>query len=126
MSNVNVRGVKRVCQSEDCALPFYDLNRTDISCPNCGTVLDTSIVKYARTPPSSTPAWKRGGRPSQRAAPTPVAEPADLPDGEADVEVEADGDEAVDADAGVLILETDEDDGAVDVVKPPADDRNDA
>ena len=58
-------------------MPFYDLNRTDISCPNCGTVLDTSVVKYARTPPSSTPAWKRGGRRSQRTAPAPVAEPAD-------------------------------------------------
>jgi hypothetical protein len=121
MSHVNARGVKRICQSEACALPFYDLNRTDISCPNCGTVLDTSVVKYARTPPSSTPAWKRGGRSAQRTAPTPVADPADLPD----VDVETDEDEAVDADAGELILETDEDDSAVDVVKPPADDRND-
>ena len=119
MTNMNVRGVKRICQSEACGLPFYDLNRTDISCPNCGTAHDTSIVKYARTPPSSTPAWKRGGRTAQRAAPTPVAEPADLPD------VEADDDEAIDADAGELILEADEDDGAVDVVKPPADDTND-
>ena len=121
MSNINARGVKRTCQSEACALPFYDLNRTDISCPNCGTVLDTSVVKYARTPPSSTPAWKRGGRTAQRAAPTPVAEPTDLPD------VVADDDDAVDSDpdASELILEADEDDGAVDVVKPPADDRND-
>lgn len=121
MSNVNVRGMKRICQSEACGLPFYDLNRTEISCPNCGTVLDTSVVKYARSPPSSTPAWKRGGRSFQRAAPAPVAEPAELED----VEVEVDGDEAVDADASGLILEEDADDEAVDVVKPPADDRND-
>ena len=121
MSNVSARGVKRICQSEACGLPFYDLNREDISCPNCGTVLDTSIVKYARTPPSSTPAWKRGGRSYQRAAPTPVAEPAEL----ADVEVDTDGDEAVDADASELILEPDADDEVVDVVTPPADDRND-
>jgi len=121
MSNVNARGMKRICQSEACGLPFYDLNRTDISCPNCGTVLDTSVVKYARTPPSSTPAWKRGGRTFQRAAPTPVAEPAEL----ADVEPDVDGDEAADADASELILEEDADDEVVDVVKPPADDRND-
>jgi hypothetical protein len=121
MSNVNARGLKRTCQSEACGLPFYDLNRTDISCPNCGTVLDPTIVKYARTPPSSTPAWKRGGRTYQRAAPTPVAEPAEL----ADVEVEVDGDEAVEADASELILEEEADDGIVDVVNPPADDRND-
>jgi hypothetical protein len=113
--------MKRICQSEACGLPFYDLNRTDISCPNCGTVLDTSIVKYARTPPSATPAWKRGGRSFQRAAPAPVAEPAEL----ADVEVDSDGDEAVDAEASELILEEDADDVVVDVVTPPADDRND-
>jgi hypothetical protein len=121
MSNTNVRGSKRMCQSEACGLPFYDLNRTDISCPNCGSVLDTSVVKYARTPPSSTPAWKRGGRSFQRAAPAPVAETAEL----SDVEVEIDGDEAVDADASELILEEDADDEAVGVVKPPANDRND-
>lgn len=121
MSNLSVRGMKRICQSEACGLPFYDLNRTDISCPNCGTVLDTTIVKYARTPPNSTPAWKRGGRSFQRAAPTPVAEPAEL----ADVEAEGDGDDAVDADANELILEVDADDEVVDVVTPPAEDRND-
>jgi uncharacterized protein (TIGR02300 family) len=121
MSNVNVRGMKRICQSEACGLPFYDLNRVDISCPNCGTVLDTSVVKYARTPPSSTPAWKRGGRSFQRAAPTPVAEPAEL----ADVEVDGDGEESGDADASELILEVDTDDEVVDVVAPPADERND-
>lgn len=123
MSNVNVRGMKRICQSEACSLPFYDLNRIDISCPNCGTVLDTSVVKYARIPPSSTPTWKRSGRSFQRAAPAPVAEPAELADVEAEVEV--DGDETVDADASEMILEEDADDGAADVVKPPADDRND-
>ena len=121
MSNVSARGMKRICQSEACGLPFYDLNRADISCPNCGTVLDTSVVKYARTPPSSTPAWKRGGRSFQRAAPTPVAEPAEL----ADVEADGDGDEAVDADASELILEQDADDEVVDVVTPPTDERND-
>jgi hypothetical protein len=120
MSNVNVRGVKRICQSEACGLPFYDLNRADISCPNCGTVLDTTIVKYARTPPNPTPAWKRGSRSFQRAAPAPVAEAAELAD------VEVDGDEAGDADASELILEEDADDEVVDVVTPPADDRNDA
>jgi hypothetical protein len=122
MYNVSVRGLKRTCQSEACGLPFYDLNRTDISCPNCGTVLDASVVKYPRTPPSATSSWKRGGRSFQRAAPAPVAEPAEL----ADVEVEVDVDDAVGGDAGGLILEEDADDEAVDVVKPPADERNDA
>ena len=33
---VSKRGVKRQCQSEACGLPFYDLNRSPIECPNCG------------------------------------------------------------------------------------------
>ncbi|MBN9268421.1 MAG: FYDLN acid domain-containing protein [Hyphomicrobium sp.] len=36
MSKQLNRGTKRICQSAVCALPFYDLNRTDICCPNCG------------------------------------------------------------------------------------------
>jgi hypothetical protein len=37
MSRHEARGTKRICQNEECALPFYDLNRPDCSCPNCGT-----------------------------------------------------------------------------------------
>ena len=39
ITNLKARGTKRICQSEDCGLPFYDLNRTEISCPSCGTAL---------------------------------------------------------------------------------------
>ncbi len=38
MSKAAVRGTKRWCQDEACGLPFYDLNRADFSCPNCGAV----------------------------------------------------------------------------------------
>lgn len=38
MSKTAVRGTKRWCQDEACGLPFYDLNRTDFICPNCGAV----------------------------------------------------------------------------------------
>jgi hypothetical protein len=122
MSNQLVRGTKRICQSDACGLPFYDLNREDVSCPNCGTVLDTSVVKYPRAPLNPTPSWKRTGKSFQRAAPSPVAELAEL----ASVEPENDGDEVVDADASELILEEDADDEVVSVVTPPTEDRNDA
>ena len=121
MANLNPRGAKRICQSASCALPFYDLNRTDISCPNCGTVFDSDVGTYTRALPSSAPSWKRGGRSFQRAAAAPVAEPAELPD----VETADDNDDGAGADAGELILEDDADEEIVDVLKPPADDRTD-
>lgn len=121
MSNLSARGTKRICQSEACALPFYDLNRTDFACPNCGTVFDTTVVLHPRRAPTTTPAWKRS-RAFPIAAAAPAAEPKELED----VVVEADGDDADEADAGTLILEEEEDDGDMgDVVKAPADDRGD-
>lgn len=39
-------GQKRVCIS--CAAKFYDLNKTPILCPKCGTVYDASAVVKTR------------------------------------------------------------------------------
>ena len=36
MTIAATRGTKRHCQSEPCGLPFYDLNKSPIECPNCG------------------------------------------------------------------------------------------
>lgn len=43
MAVATVRGAKRKCQNEDCALPFYDLNREAFECPNCGTSFDFEL-----------------------------------------------------------------------------------
>ena len=40
MSKKSARGVKRKCQNEECATPFYDLNRDVFACPVCGTEFD--------------------------------------------------------------------------------------
>ena len=40
MSKKIVRGTKRTCQNEECATSFYDLNRKDFACPECGTDFD--------------------------------------------------------------------------------------
>ena len=96
-------GTKRACQS--CGKRFYDLNRTPIACPQCGTVLE----------PTKTPA-----RPPKGGAGKAVAKPAALAtavapkgadaaaawvDGDA-LEVEA-GDELADIEES---LDEDEDD----------------
>ena len=48
------RGTKRVCQS--CPARFYDLGRSPIVCPSCGTVFDLELFSRTRVPGG------RGGR----------------------------------------------------------------
>jgi hypothetical protein len=122
MSKMNARGVKRVCQNEACGLPFYDLNRTDISCPNCGAAFDAKIVILPRGAVEPTSSWRRG----PRTLPPVVAAPVVADDDASEVEVEATGDdEALETDAGELILEDEGDEEVADVLKPPLDDRAD-
>ena len=39
-------GTKRTCQS--CGAPFYDMRRTPIVCPKCGTTFDPEVFTKAR------------------------------------------------------------------------------
>jgi uncharacterized protein (TIGR02300 family) len=41
-------GNKRICQS--CGARFYDLRRSPIECPKCGTVFDPEAMVKARRP----------------------------------------------------------------------------
>ena len=124
MSKMNARGVKRICQSEACALPFYDLNRTDISCPNCGTVFDASVVIHPRGAAEPTSSWRRANRKLLPIVAEPAAAPDDLP--EVEVETSSDDDETLESDGGELILEDEGDEEVADVLKPPLDDRADS
>ena len=76
----DARGVKRLCAS--CALPFYDLARTPIICPNCSQTFEPPPVVPRRTEPTRahtvgrTAPWT-----SQQSAqrPQPVAVVASAP-----------------------------------------------
>ena len=99
------RGTKRKCQSEECGLNFYDLNRSEAVCPNCGTVY---VPPAQIAPRTSRPAPMFSQRARYNPAPSPV-----LPDEEA-AEVIADKEpvddtllEEDDSDE-VLPLETDD------------------
>jgi uncharacterized protein (TIGR02300 family) len=48
MAKIGTRGEKRRCQSEDCAVSFYDLNRDTFACPTCGTVFDLAADAAAK------------------------------------------------------------------------------
>lgn len=125
MSTQLSRGTKRICQSATCALPFYDLNRSDIWCPNCGTVFDASVVQHSGREPIAAASGKSVGRGAHAfAARQSEAKPlpAQLDEDEASASIT---DETIDADADTLPLEDDADDEIADVVISPEDDQAD-
>lgn len=125
MSNQLSRGTKRVCQSATCTLPFYDLNRTDIHCPNCGALFDASIALHAKKEQSSATLWKRVGR-GTHALPARQSEVKPQPPNlDEDEESESTTGEAINADDDTLPLEDDADDEIADVVIPSGDDQAD-
>ena len=114
MSRHEARGTKRRCQNEECALPFYDLNRVDYACPTCGAAFDVRLI--GRGAAIARPA---AAHVAAAAVPAPI-EPVEPEQGE-DGEPPADAAEATEEAAddgdqtGDLILEQDDgdDDGIV-------------
>ena len=99
------RGAKRRCQNESCALPFYDLNRNPIVCPNCSTAFvppppepsGESRGRYARSAERRFPAQAPIAPEPVEAAEELVEEPlaAEPADGDTILEVEEEEDEAI-------------------------------
>ena len=58
MDRRKLRGLKRRCQNEACALPFYDLNRAAFACPNCGT----GFVEPPALAPPLRSGWRSFGK----------------------------------------------------------------
>jgi len=86
----NKLGTKRHCQS--CDGKFYDLNKTPIVCPSCGTTFDPEVLlKSRRTKPVAAAPVK-----SEQPEPETVTEDADL-----DSNIDAD-DDAIENDDEVL------------------------
>ena len=87
-------GTKRTCQS--CGAPFYDMRRTPIVCPKCGTTFDPEVFTKVRRSRPQPVEEKRP--PPVKKAPVPeeleeaAAEPDEADEFE-DIEEEAGGDE---------------------------------
>ena len=76
MATKQERGTKRTCQNGECGARFYDLNRSPITCPICGTkyVIASSPVAVAAWPRKSRPrASPRRRSSSQRPLPAEEA-----------------------------------------------------
>jgi|SRR5688572_18397138 uncharacterized protein (TIGR02300 family) len=114
------RGTKRTCQNGDCGARFYDLNRSPVLCPICGS-------KYAIAhSPTAAAAIAQEER-AQRKMKKPEFEPVKAEaEGEAEVEealvdVETDDADDAGAEADETFLEEEEEDGNVsDIVGGPA------
>lgn len=106
MTKTAARGMKRWCQDEACGLPFYDLNRTDIACPNCGAVYKVVAVEPVAAPRE---------RYARRLENVPTRAPVDV-EAEQPAEVVADTEDEP---------ETEEDAGLNEVLLEPEDDEAD-
>jgi uncharacterized protein (TIGR02300 family) len=114
------RGTKRTCQNGDCGARFYDLNRSPVLCPICGS-------KYAIAhSPTAAAAIAQEER-AQRKMKKPEFEPvkaeaeAEAEVEEALVDVETDDADDAGAEADETFLEEEEEDGNVsDIVGGPA------
>ncbi len=75
-------GVKRVCQS--CAVKFYDLNRSPITCPKCAAPFDPEALLKSRRSRSAPPAKAAKSEPAvgaKAAAEKPPENDAEPTDG---------------------------------------------
>lgn len=131
MSAKSARGAKRKCQNEECAAAFYDLNRADFSCPQCGTEFDHEAAALALEPqPSRYPSRKQ-----PRLLPIVASDEPEGTDDDALTEDDTDDADSSDETAtttattpGDVLLESeDEDDDLADAIAiPPVNDNDEA
>lgn len=118
---MTARGTKRRCQSDECGLPFYDLNRSEMVCPMCGADFDlAAAMRIVPTIPAKAPARKTG-RYFQAAAPLAVVPVADAeveaidPVDAEDIEIEG-AEEDTGAEVATVEAILEDEDDPVDVI----------
>jgi uncharacterized protein (TIGR02300 family) len=105
MATKQDRGTKRTCQNSECGARFYDLNRSPISCPICG-----SAYKIASSPAALAAVQAEDKTPRK----VKKEEGAEVVVAEADTEealAEVEADEAVAEDEDETFLEEEEEEG---------------
>ncbi len=114
------RGTKRTCQSGDCGARFYDLNRSPVLCPICGSKY---AIAHSPTAAAAIAQEERAQRKMRKPEFEPVKAEADaeVEAEEALVDVETDEADDAGAEADETFLEEEEEDGNVsDIVGGPA------
>jgi uncharacterized protein (TIGR02300 family) len=112
------RGTKRTCQNGECGARFYDLNRSPVVCPICGTkytIAHSTTAAAAVAPPAP-----RKVKREEFVEPAVAAE-AETEDALVDVEAD-EADDAAAPEADETFLEEEEEDGNVaDIVGGPVE-----
>lgn len=121
MPSVEDRGIKRRCQNEECAMPFYDLNRQTFDCPNCGSGFDLEGDKirngnfvFGSTMPPQWKQWSKLGPSPIPIVQDKVERTTEEPATEVDAEAE---DSETDLSSDNL-LDDDNDDSSTFVIRP--------
>ncbi|MDJ0608633.1 MAG: TIGR02300 family protein [Kiloniellales bacterium] len=110
-------GTKRTCQN--CGAKYYDLTRSPITCPKCGTVFNPdALLKSRRRPakPAETPAPAKAVAAASKPAATEEEAPEvektddieDLSEGEDEEEVIEDASELGEDDMSDVVIGDDE------------------
>jgi uncharacterized protein (TIGR02300 family) len=107
-------GTKRLCAS--CSAKFYDLNKTPITCPKCGTVFEVVPVTTRPRPDQARPAREEAEAPEMEEAELISLEEADAeaqgkkaPAAEGAEAIEdAEADETIEDDAEDTFIEQEE------------------
>jgi uncharacterized protein (TIGR02300 family) len=103
------RGTKRTCQNGECGARFYDLNRSPIVCPICGSKY---AIAHSTTAAAAVVPQEKAPRKVKREEFVEPAVAAEAEAEEALVDVEADETEdAAAAEADETFLEEEEEDG---------------
>jgi uncharacterized protein (TIGR02300 family) len=129
MSTKAQRGTKRTCQSSECGARFYDLNRSPISCPICGSVYELAYAPAAVV--ASAVGEEKVPRKAKKAEFVPAVEdgvPVEVPVEEAEGALaDVEGDEPIAAEEDETFLEEEEDGGDVtNIIGPVAEDEEEA
>ena len=107
MATKQARGTKRTCQSSECDARFYDLNRSPIVCPICGTVYELASSPLGAAAAASEERATRRSRKSEFSEKTATDETVDADE---ELEIE-DGDDAISTDEDETFLEEEEEEG---------------
>lgn len=119
MSSKQARGTKRTCQSNECGIRFYDLNRNPITCPICGTIYEIASSPISAAQAAEERAAARKPKKPEYAV---VKEADDTPEAEGEealVDIEAGGDDvAPEAGDETFLEEEEEEGGSVGAIVP--------
>jgi len=119
-------GGKHTCPN--CGTKYYDLNRTPIVCPHCGTALETTPVRV-RPPPAAKAVQPEKAEDATAVEPAEVvsleeadAEAAASGKVEAAVDEDEDEEEAIEGEEDVTFLEEEDEDEDVEQIIGDVDD----